>query len=201
MIKAALQYIKEELSNFLIKDLNDSGVEVELGNIALFETEGSTAIDEKLVVSLVNIEEESTLKNTKNIQHTLNGGIDYTRPPVFLNLYLLFSCNYTNYETALNRLGNVILFFQQRRRFDLKSMTTSTNENLIGDRTLGFRLTFELYTLTFEQINHMWGALGGRQIPSAMYKARLIEIDQKTAKRTGPPIQEVHSSAGSIADC
>ena len=201
MIKSALQYIKEELSNFLVKDLSDTGVEVELGNIALFETEGSTAIDEKLVVSLVNIEEESTLKNTKNIQRTLSGGIDYTRPPVFLNLYLLFSCNYANYETALNRLGNVILFFQQRRRFDLKSTTTSTNENLISDRNLGFRLTFELYTLTFEQINHMWGALGGRQIPSAMYKARLIEIDQKAAKRTGPPIQEVQSSAGSIAAC
>ena len=119
MIDQALKFIKEELLNYLLNDLGDTGIEVTLGNIALFETDGGNPIEEKLVITLVNLEEESTLKNTRPYQKTLNGGIRYVQPPVFLNLYLLFSCNYNLYDTALKRLGDIVLFFQQRKRFDV----------------------------------------------------------------------------------
>lgn len=194
IIEQSLRFIKEELSNFLINDLGDSGVDIELGNIALFETENSSNVDEKLIITLVNLEEESTLKNSRNYQKTINGGINYVSPAVFLNLYLLFCCNYNLYDTALKRLGDIILFFQQRSRFDINSATSLVNENLFSEQNYEFRLTFELYTLTFEQINHLWGSLGGRQIPSIMYKARLIRIDDTRARRVIPPIEEVQNT-------
>ena len=115
MIEESLSYIKEELSNFLINDVQDSGVEVDIGNIALFETENSTSVNERIIITLVNIEEESTLKNSRNVQYSSDGNIRYAAQPIFLNLYLLFCCNYALYNTSMKRLGHILRFFQQRR--------------------------------------------------------------------------------------
>ena len=46
------------------------------------------------------------------------------------------------------------------------------NERVLNE----IRLVPELYTLTFEQINHLWGSLGGKQSPFVMYKIRLVRI-------------------------
>jgi len=201
MIEESLFYIKEELSNYLINDIQDSGVEVELGNIALFETDNTASINEKLIITLVNIEEESTLKNNKNVHYGADGGIRYAMQPIYLNLYLLFCCNYALYNTSLKRLGHVIRFFQQRRKFEVKSTTSSQNENLFNEEEQTFRLIFELYTLTFEQINHLWGALGGRQLPSVMFKARLVKIDDSRIYKKGPPIEEINATVESTNEC
>ena len=194
MLEKALNFIKEELLSFLINDLGDSSVEVELGNIALFETENSTGIENKIVISLVNIEEESTLKNARNFQKSISGGIRYLAPPLYLNLYILFACNYSLYAPSIQRLGNILQFFQHRKQFEVSSAQSPQNENAFSDEEADFRLTFELYTLTFEQINHLWGALGGRQLPSVMYKARLVRIDNKDIFRPGPPIEEIQAN-------
>ena len=51
----------------------------------------------------------------------------------------------------------------------------------------------ELYTLTFEQINHLWGSLGGRQIPFVMYKLRLVSITERALVREVPLIEEIET--------
>jgi len=201
MIEESLFYIKEELLNYLINDIQDSGVEVELGNIALFETDNTASINEKIIITLVNIEEESTLKNNKNVHYGSDGSIKYVMPPIYLNLYLLFCCNYALYNTSLKRLGHVIGFFQQRKKFEIKSTTSSQNEHLFKEEDQHFKLIFELYTLTFEQINHLWGALGGRQLPSVMFKARLVKVDDSRIFKKGPPIEEIQASVQSTNEC
>jgi len=52
----------------------------------------------------------------------------------------------------------------------------------------------ELYTLTFEQLNHLWGSLGGRQVPFAMYKLRLVGLTDRKIIRTTPLIQEIDTN-------
>jgi len=195
MLEGSLAFIRSELLSYLNNDIQDGEVEVVLGNIALFETENANAINERIVITLVNIEEESTLKNSRNVHYGLDGGVRYTAQPIFLNLYLLFSCNYNSYSTALQRLSNIIRFFQQRRKFDIKSASGEQNENTFQEQEKEFKLIFELYTLTFEQINHLWGALGGRQLPSVMFKARLVKIEDSSIFKQGPPIQEVQGNS------
>ena len=56
------------------------------------------------------------------------------------------------------------------------------------------RFTMELYTLTFEQINHLWGSLGGRQIPFVMYKLRLVSLSERAVVREVPLIEEIDTS-------
>jgi hypothetical protein len=52
----------------------------------------------------------------------------------------------------------------------------------------------ELYTLTFEQINHLWGSLGGKQMPFVMYKLRLIALTDRTIVREVPLIEEIDTT-------
>jgi len=52
--------------------------------------------------------------------------------------------------------------------------------------------------LTIEQINHLWGSLGGRQLPFAMYKLRLVAITDQAIVREVPPIEEINTSIKGI---
>jgi hypothetical protein len=36
----------------------------------------------------------------------------------------------------------------------------------------------ELYSLSLEQQNQLWGSLGAKYLPSAIYKVRLVVIDR-----------------------
>jgi len=206
MIFESLSIVRDELQAY-IRSLGDTGVNVVLENIALLESSNDTNLKEKLVITLVNIEEESTLKNFKNVV-SVNGGQNYQEPPVHLNLYLLFCANFVggtpprnNYTLSLTRLSYVIQFFQTKRIFTLHNSPNASlaenEENLNNPALANLRLTMELYTLTFEQINHLWGALGGKQIPFAMYKARLVQIQDK-ARREAPIVEQIEGNSSSI---
>ena len=83
------------------------------GNIAQLDNgETATALENHLVLTLVNLEEEKTLKNSSAFSRDASGGIGYHNPPLHLNLFLLFTSNYRNYETGLKRLSQTMTFFQ-----------------------------------------------------------------------------------------
>ncbi len=201
MIGIALKLIRDELSNYIFqnKRTGDSITEddIILHNIALMESDSQADLNNKVVITLVNTEEESTLKNKSNILKTPNG-IKYVNSPVFLNLYVLISSTLQtglgdHYETALNRLSLVIRFFQTKRSFTIRNSpftTISGDANIPQETKDELKLNIELYTLTFEQINHLWGSLGGKQVPFAMYKIRLVSI-KENATEVAPVIEEL----------
>ena len=129
----------------------------------------------------------------------MNGAARYEQPPVYLNLYLLFSANFPdNYDNALIRLSQTIRFFQSKRLFNLINTTSPTilasandANNPDRDALAGMELVVDLYTMTFEQINHLWGSLGGKQIPFVMYKVRLVVIREPKYTAEPPVIEEV----------
>lgn len=209
MIDDALYLIKEELTGYILA--NQSREEEEFGasnivleNISDLEREGVDLTD-KIVISLVNIEEESAFKNVKTQRRNqFSGNIEYHNPPVYLNLYILFSCIPPSigdrYRKALNRLGLVIQFFQSRKIFTLNNSLQyeiSANDELKpyeAENLEKMKVIMDLYTLTFEQINHLWGSLGGKQVPFAMYKARLVEIKDGQVQKGGSVITEINSN-------
>jgi len=115
--------------------------------------------------------------------------------PVCLNLYVLITCNYSgnHYIDALQRLSLVIQFLQGKTSFVSPVVT--------GDPTVfsDLRFTLELYTLTFEQINHLWGSLGGRQVPFAMYKLRLVTITDRKRLRQMPLVEEIQTTLSKLS--
>ena len=127
MIFEALQLLKTELGNYIeSKDDLGSASDVVLGNVALIESEEGEHLSQKIIINLVNVEEESALKNIRaHTTNSLNGKVVYKNPPVHLNLYILFCANYqgaeTSYPTALKRLAHIFQFFQGKNVFTQKN--------------------------------------------------------------------------------
>ena len=101
------------------------------------ESDSQADLSNKIIITLVNTEEESTLKNNSNVLKTPRG-IQYIEPPVFFNLYILISSTLGQdlqdaYEFALGRLSLVIQFFQAKKSFTIKNspFTTIANDSTI----------------------------------------------------------------------
>jgi len=195
MIHHALNLLFTELEAYMQIRLGARTEQyVAQGNVAQLEASNNAGLEERIIISLVNIEEESTLKNYPNHSRTLNNEIRYENPPVYLNLYLLFTANFPpdspNYIQALTRLSVVIEFFQGRYVFNLSNVPAFGNNPELPD-VLDMQLILNLYTMTFEQINHLWGSLGGKQIPFVMYKARMVRMQHRRQTGVGPLIEEI----------
>ncbi|MBB4079690.1 hypothetical protein GGR28_002315 [Lewinella aquimaris] len=192
MLLESLRLVEQSLNTYLFQRLGGVAgvVEVALGNVSAIEQPGAN-LDDKLIISLVNIEEERSLKNARTVRaNGLTGTMEYRNAPVSLNLYLLFSANFTNnYDKALRILSLVIEFFQGNRVFRTPAPGS------IGALTGGMaELSFNLYTMTFEQLNHLWGALGGKQLPSALYRVYLVQLEDSAAEEAGHLIEEISSN-------
>ncbi len=200
MIEQAILLLRGELQSYI--NIYDASVNVAIDNIGLMETTRGDTLTNNVVITLVNIEEESTLKNQPALRRPLTNPAIYQNPPVYLNLYVLFSCNYAgnDYHLALKRLSYIIQFLQSKTSFSMSSSVVGGGIDLTEDGVIDIRFTMELYTLTFEQINHLWGSLGGRQIPFAMYKLRLVAITSNTVLREVPIIEEIGTTIKTISD-
>lgn len=191
MIEPAILLLRNELQAYF--SIYDASVNVIIDNVGLFETSKGDSLNNSVVVTVVNIEEESSLKNQPALRRPFTNTAVYQNPPVFLNLYVLITCNYSgaDYRLALRRLSYVIRFVQSKTSFAVSSSVTGGEIDLTEDDVAELKFTLELYTLTFEQINHLWGSLGGRQIPFAMYKLRLVAITERAHIREVPLIEEI----------
>ncbi|PWU01786.1 MAG: DUF4255 domain-containing protein [Bacteroidetes bacterium] len=197
MIDTVLLLLRDELISYLAKK---DAATVIVDNIGLFESPSGNTLADNIIITLVNIEEESTLKNQPAFKRpVMNSGI-YQNPPVYLNLYVLFTCNYSgaNYHLALKRLSYVVRFLQSKNSFAASSSVVGSTLNMDDDDILDLKFTLELYTLTFEQINHLWGSLGGRQVPFAMYKLRLVALTERATVREVPLIEEIETNLAKI---
>lgn len=192
MIDIALVLLRNELANFLT---GKDPANVVIDNIGLLETTTGNTLTESIVISLVNVEEESALKNQPALKRPFIGNAVYQNPPAYLNLYVLITCNFSgnHYQLALRRLSYVIQFVQGKNSFSAASSATAGSLDLTQAGVSDLKFTLELYTLTFEQINHLWGSLGGRQVPFVMYKLRLVAITDRSVVRTVPLIEEIET--------
>lgn len=203
MIAEAAVFLRDELSRYLqLANAVDKKENVLLGNISALETQENNLAN-KVVISLVNIEEESTLKNGKNyIKNPVKTNIESISPPVHLNLYFLFTATLStdeskiddSYQSALRKIATIIEFFQAKRYFTLQNSAGFSPTNLDESKLTEMRLVPELFTLTFEQINHLWGSLGGKQSPFIMYKVRLVKI-QSQISAEAPLIESIRAES------
>src|SRR5450432_217592 len=113
MIDLAMSLLQAELASYLTVH-GDDAANVRIDNIGLAETSSGNSLIDHIVITLVNIEEESALKNQSALRRSGNGKVSYENAPAFLNLYVLITCNYfgDNYILALQRLALVIRFLQ-----------------------------------------------------------------------------------------
>jgi len=166
MINKAIKLLAEQLEEYIteIKKPGDGIVSphVELGNISTMDTVTISGKN-KILFSLVNISEEKIALPVTPVRGT---EIPANESPN-LNLYLLFSVWMNNYELSLTYLSWVVEFFNGNNVFE---METKDHEEGVGD----YRIFLNMLSLSFEQMNHLWGTLGGRQHPFVCYQARIV---------------------------
>lgn len=179
MINTALDFISKEINgyfNHLIGTTNEDYIVV--SNLVY---DGKLAIpDNSLGLTLINIEEDLVAKNQFVTVRNMPGESGSRNPGMGLSLYILISANFhyeatitprTDYLEGLERLSQVISFLQNKNVF-----TPSNSPQLsIIDSNIE-QLSIALVNLNFEQINHLWSAIGHSYLPSVMYKIRMLSV-------------------------
>jgi hypothetical protein len=186
MIAETLAFLASELNGYLnTKLVVTSDPRVKLGNVAR-ALDGSlppdASLQDKAIITLVNIEEDRVAR--KHEAFVKNGTtVKYKSPPLLLNLYFLISVHKDDYADSLVLLGHIVQFFQFQNNF-----TPLTHPNL--DSRVE-RLLVDLYTMNFEQVNHLWSTLGGKYLPSALYKLRQLTVDENAITSESGLIREI----------
>ena len=185
MIDTALDFISKRLNAFLrvkYQDQSNSTDYIQLNNIAWNDQSISAPTTNNAFITLVNIEEDRISKSPDNYIRT-NTGIVYQNPTIFLNLYVLFATNLNSYEESLTRLSYIIQFFQFQNVF---TMLDSPGLPQGIDK-----LIFDLKTLSFQDLNNLWGILGSKYLPSVVYILRLVTISSDFEMGNVPLLHEI----------
>ncbi|MGO4710648.1 DUF4255 domain-containing protein [Chryseobacterium sp. 2TAF14] len=130
-----------------------------------------------MVITLLNVEEESTLKNRSRYNKVLISenptqyDMKLESQPAYLNLYVMISANRVTYVNALANISKVIEVFQTNNVLEYND----PNENTEND----FKFRIELHSVPFDQLSYIWGLLGGKVMPSVLYKISVIKIVAK----------------------
>lgn len=189
LINIALGHVLVELNNYFGLQ---SGHEAESVVVAgsLFDLDGNvnTETKNKVVLSMVNIEQDSVYKEVEAFKQTEGGRGQRIRPKISVNLYLLFVANLTIYTEAMKSIANVISFFQINPSFDYA--------DFVGTEGPKGRMSFDLFSMTFEQQNNLWSVLGAKYMPSVVYKVGMLEIQDQQIESEVPPVQELWIEGG-----
>lgn len=172
MISKALTFT----SNFLNKEIKmNYGIDEDRVIVSsLINPDGSVSdnIENKIIISVINLEHETTVKSLNNYVSGNQNNFGKVAPPVYLNLYLLVSANYDsgNYLEALKMLSSVIGIFQSNTYF-----TKQLHPEMPAPLD---KLTFEIYNLPINELSHIWSGIGAKYVPSILYKVRMITMQE-----------------------
>ena len=174
--------------------IGSSEPEVVLGNLSLVDTYNedlNNSITDKVVFSVVNIQQESVLRNNPaNRQVYDNAGQPRgvaRHPGIFLNIYVLVGANKNEYSMGLQRISEILSFFQSQPIFTVAQIPNLTDFGLE-------KILFDLHSTTFEELNQLWGIMGGKYMPSVVYKMRMAYIDSVEEGATIPLVKSIDAS-------
>ncbi len=203
MITHALLILQNELDEHLkVYDQGPGTDRVVIGNMAEGVKSGAATgtIDaEKLVFTVVNIREEKALKNLPNyVRNDITMKASYENPPVFLNFLLLLTATHGSYINATLYLSRAIRFFQYKNVFTQDTVAPDSlhiikDSMKAMDQLESFKLIMDLYSPSLEEVNHLWGTLGGKQYPFVLYMMRMLDLKFKGAATETGLITEVVS--------
>lgn len=170
MINEALDFLAVQVNEYVQRKTGYSN-KVKLGK--LYGSGGNELSgSDTIICQLVNVEEERIGKAQLPIAPPVGGSFPVRNPEIRLNLSVLFAGNPSEegegYKNVLELLSLVVQFFQGKHVFHTENSPDLSPE-------LG-QLIVELYPLSMENQNYLWGSLGVKYRPSVVYKVRLIKV-------------------------
>lgn len=185
MIHTVLNHIRDLLNENFRNEFSISENKLVISNIIKSDGTIPQNIDGKVICFLVNLDEESTLKN--NLNRAFIQGKDsfaHHTPTLHLNIHLVFCANFdsTIYLEGLSYLSSLIRFFQVNKKLAFEFSGDSSHK--INS------LNFELCKLDFAQLSHLWSAIGSKLMPFVLYKVGILVFDDMPVERLIPVISE-----------
>ena len=185
MIDQALIFIQDQLNAYILSRTNSTNVEVKLSKIV--DEAGKYAFSEETIaLTVFNLEEDHIFKAQLPEFTFLNGQHVRLEPELKFNLHVMFAANFKVYEEAWKAISLVLTFFQAYPVF-------TTEEFPALSPRIG-KLTFELESLSFEQLNQIWTYLGAKHLPSVTYKIRMVVIQDEVTSGIQPPITSIKTN-------
>jgi hypothetical protein len=175
---------------FLVKNMNSYlATKSAIGTVQasrIVDDQGKWVIaEDSLGASVLNIEEERILRDQLPEMEWINGRNVQSPPSLKINLSLAFVANFRQYDQALRHLSLVLTHFQSHPSF--------TPDEFPGLDARIERLNVELQSLTFEQLNQVWTFIGGKQLPAAFYKVRMVILRDEEPIGMHPPVLQIDS--------
>jgi len=180
MISNSLQYASDALDQFLKNRFGLDESKVVLNN--LIDSDGTVPQlnENKVVISLINIEKETAKPFYTRNRQTAAGSYTDMNPAERYNLDLLISANFDEYSETLKYLDAVIGFFQSRPCIDASVLSTiPAGVN---------KLEFEIEKITYHQMQSLWTAMGAKYQPSVIYKMRLVTVQANETEGFSPAV-------------
>lgn len=176
MIDAAINHIANSVNQQLMRSFGLNEDVVVVAN--LLEQDGSVAthVNNKIVLSLVNIEKETAavVQHRASSSSTMRSIV--SNPPLHFNLYLMFASYFSgnNYQEGLKFISQTISFFQGQSVFDQQNSPDL-------DRNIN-KLVMDIHNLSITDLSNLWGVLSGRYLPSVLYKLRMVTVDRNAVR-------------------
>lgn len=187
MIDIALTYIRDILNEHIKNEFSISENKVILSNIVKADGSSAQDVEGKIVFFIVGLDEETTLKNSLNrSSNQAFSSFAQKTPTLHLNMQVLFCANFDSkvYVEGLSYLSSLIRFFQINKKISIEYLGSSSNNN---------KLSFELCSLDYAQLSHLWSAIGTKLMPSVIYKVGLLVFDDMPLEKMISTINETEN--------
>jgi hypothetical protein len=185
MLDLTLQFLRDELHTYLLTRTGGDTIEVKLSKVV--DEAGKYAFGQETIgLSIINIEEERIVKTQLPEYTNLNGQYVVKEPELKLNLSVMFAANFKVYDEALKYVSYILIYFQSHPVF------TQGEYPALDPRIE--KLALELQSPTYEQLNQIWTFIGGKQLPSIIYKVRLVVLEPETPSTVQPPITKIRAA-------
>lgn len=162
MIDTAISCVLDELNGYLATRFPGQDKMAVMASLARPDGGRTVGLDDKLVLSLVNIEHEAQLAATGFVARAGRANAS-----VRLNLYVMVAASYAgNYGHALNMLDQAMACFRERPRIDAQHSGSFPSSML--------QLDIELVSLSLSELHTLWTIQGASYLPSVVYKLRVV---------------------------
>jgi hypothetical protein len=187
MIYEALTCLTEELNDFFKLKLSIAEEKVILSG--LVNADGTVAIpgENKIVITLVNLEKETLQKLPSKALSTNSFGNQ--NAPLQINIYVLFSAYFSsnNYGESLRFISFIMAYFQGKNVFT-KSDTPNMDPKME-------KLSIEIVDVSMDGLSNLWSLLGAKYMPSVLYKIRMLHFDESVVTEFRPGVSKIDNQS------
>jgi hypothetical protein len=175
MIDNAIFHIASELNQHLKDSFGLNEDLVVVSNMLEHDGGLATHLNNRIVVSLVNIEKDSVPLRQQSFAVPGN-------QPQYFNLYLMFASYFggIHYQEGLKHISSTISYFQQQAVFDQKN-SPSLDKNIN-------KLILDIENLAMQDLSSLWSMLHGKYLPSVLYKVRMVTCDSRAVEKQTHPL-------------